>query len=130
MHRQACDLSVSDAFFGNGSAGKGDPCNGQQKWLAASVSCSAPPQVERVLFEYNVTVPTGSVAHVVLPTMGAVSVTVTESEATVWKDGRFVTGAAGVIGAAVWHSEAGHLAVEVGSGAFNFRVHGTHEPVG
>ena len=74
-------------------------------------------------FALNATVPVGSTASVVLPTLGHTpeAVVVREGGAMVFDAGRFVSGVLGVVGAIVVDGAGGPaVEVQVGSGSFEF----------
>ena len=69
----------------------------------------------------QVAVPPNSDGVTKLPLLGSdpASLTVTEGGAAVWQQGKYVSGVAGVVGAAV-DSEADVLVVSHGSGRYEF----------
>jgi alpha-L-rhamnosidase len=75
----------------------------------------------------DVTSPAGARAKVCVPTLGLKSVAVAEGGKTVWKDGAYVAGVAGISGAS---QSADYVAFDVGSGAYSFRLTGQTPPGG
>ena len=69
----------------------------------------------------DVTIPTGSQAEVNVPTMGLKNVVVAESGNTVFSDGAYVSGAAGISRATL---EPNYVAFDIGSGTYSFRLTG------
>jgi alpha-L-rhamnosidase len=69
----------------------------------------------------DVTIPAGSRAKVSVPTTGLANVAVTESGKTVFRDGAYVPGVAGIGGAS---RSADYVTFDVGSGAYSFRLTG------
>lgn len=125
--KQACDIPVNNDAFG------GDPCLDVVKTLAVKATCST-PSTPYTVWTYNVTVPVGSTASVVVPVFGddAASATsplvVQEGGTPVWQEGKFVGVSAappGVTGAEVASASLGGgsaVAIEVGSGSYAFTV--------
>ena len=81
-------------------------------------------------FNYSVTVPLGSTASVVISTFGrsaadsALQVTEGDHATPIWTQGAYVPGVPGVTGAANQTDLGGeYVAVEVGSGDYNFQVY-------
>ena len=88
--------------------------------------CGAPrpsPAPPSILFFYGVTVPMGSIATVVLPTMGHPSATIDEANLTVWGAGKFVGGGISGVRGGSADAEGGTVSIEVGGGSYSFRVH-------
>jgi len=114
--KSSCSVTASRDVFG------GDPCLDVPKRLYAAVSgpCSS------LQYTLSTTVPTGSVATVVVPTVaGASKATITESgggsAATVWLNGGYVAGDAGVTGGSA-ASDGSSVSFTVGSGSYAFTV--------
>ena len=84
-------------------------------WETRSAPGSAPAPV----FNYNVDVPGGSTAAVVLPKFGNARATVSEGGVTVWDGQKFVAGQSGIAGAAADDTE---ITLRVGSGHYDFTV--------
>jgi hypothetical protein len=86
---------------------------------------AAPPPAShpfaKVLFALTATVPTGVIARVVLPTMGAALPNISESDRVVWWGGVYVAGVAGVHSGAA-DGESGTVAIEVSGGRYTFHV--------
>lgn len=122
--KQQCSVAATNGVFG------GDPCINVVKHLSAQAACKRQPTPGSVeVFAYDVTVPAGSTASVILPTMGgdvtAKGVAVTEGGAAIWQNGAFVSGVPGVAGAGPADPSMGGkaaLAVEIGSGDYSFVV--------
>jgi hypothetical protein len=90
------------------------------KQLAVQVSCSGGAATSTPVFEYDVTIPVGSVAKVVLSAFGGGPKTdVAESGKSVWSAGKFVTGVAGVTGGS---TDGKSITLNVGSGRYTFTV--------
>ena len=88
--------------------------------------CGAPrpsPAPPSILFFYGVTVPMGSIATVVLPTMGHPSATIDEANLTVWGAGKFAGGGISGVRGGSADAEGGTVSIEVGGGSYSFRVH-------
>ena len=67
----------------------------------------------------GVTIPANTQASVWVPKVGLADVEVKEGSAVVWRDGKFIPGAAGIDGV----SDAGDwIRFEAGSGAYSFRL--------
>jgi len=125
LGHQECVIPATTKEF------KGDPCYLTKKQLAVSATCTPPTQASSV-FAYQVTVPVGSQATVVLPTWGQNPtgadslVQVTEGGKLVWAHGAFAKDSApeGVVSAQAATDAAGGPTVEVsvGSGSYNFDV--------
>ena len=69
----------------------------------------------------DVTIPTGARAKVNVPTMGLKNVGVAEGGKTVWKNGAYVAGVAGISGAS---QSADCVAFDIGSGSYCFKLTG------
>ena len=70
----------------------------------------------------KVTIPVGSDARVMVPRPEELGdITVEESGKTVWENGKYVPGVAGIIGAA---KEDSGIAFDVGSGEYSFKLRG------
>ena len=69
----------------------------------------------------DVTIPTGARATVSVPTLGLKNVAVAEGGKTVWKNGAYVAGVAGIGGAS---QSADCVAFDAGSGVYSFRLTG------
>lgn len=82
----------------------------------------APPAPLPILFFYAVEVPTGSIATIVLPTMGRLSPTIKEGNRTVWHRGQFVGGGIAGVRSAIANAQSGTVSVEVGGGSYAWRV--------
>ena len=122
--KHSCAVSADSTTFG------GDPCFDTLKKLAVSAECSG--STESVLkFSYDVSVPVGSTATVVLPTFGSsptdAAVAIDESGQPVWEKGAFQPGSAptGVTGASAGKDSAGGptVEIEIGSGNYNFQLY-------
>ena len=72
------------------------------------------------MFSYSVSVPVGTIADVVLPQFGSTSISIAETQGSVWAHGMYLPGVAGVNGAAV--DVDGSIALQVGSGDYTFTV--------
>jgi len=75
-------------------------------------------------FEMNATLPVNSRAKVSIPTMGLAKLTIIESGKTVWKNGSYEGGVAGITGAA---ETADYVTFDVGSGSYCFKLTGAPE---
>jgi len=73
----------------------------------------------------EVTLPPGPPAKVSVPTMGLENVVISERSKTVWKDGSYVAGVAGITGAV---QSADYITLNVGSGSYRFKLTGTPKP--
>jgi len=69
----------------------------------------------------DVTIPVGSRAKLSVPTMGLKNVAVAESGKTVFRNGAYVIGVAGISGAS---QSTDYVTFDVGSGAYSFRLTG------
>ncbi|HDT13420.1 MAG TPA: hypothetical protein ENO03_03590 [Candidatus Aminicenantes bacterium] len=69
----------------------------------------------------EVTVPFGSEAEVVIPKLGIRDIRVTEGGAPIWAQGKYVAGAAGIVGAV---DKDGAIRITVGSGRYAFILEG------
>jgi hypothetical protein len=114
--KSTCSVTASNDVFG------GDPCLNVPKrlYVALSGPCAA------VQYTLSTTVPTGSTATVVVPTVaGAGKVAITESgtgaSVPVWANGAFVAGDAGVTGATA-AADGSTVSFTVGSGSYAFTV--------
>lgn len=87
------------------------------KRLAVQIECSA--SGPRPIFEYDVTIPVGSVATVILSTFGNSQNAVTEGGITVWSDGKFQAGVSGVTAGT---TDGKSISLTVGSGKYSFQV--------
>jgi alpha-L-rhamnosidase len=67
----------------------------------------------------DVTIPVGSTAEVRIPELGLAPATLAESGHTIWKDGKYQSGAAGVTGV---RKSGETLLVETGSGSYAFTL--------
>ena len=123
--KTSCAVPATTRFF------NGDPCVGRPKRLAIHVQCSGKRVGPQLRFTYDVTVPVGSTATVVLPTFGVDpsndSVEVTEGGSVVWSKGTFVGPSAAPSGveaasAAGDGSADGRVEVVVGGGSYRFRM--------
>ena len=70
-------------------------------------------------FTLEVTIPVNSTAKVRIPTMGLDNIAVTESDATVWKEGKFVKSSPGVTGASQTQE---YITFNLGSGSYEFNA--------
>jgi hypothetical protein len=84
----------------------------------------APPAPPPILFFYATKVPTGSIATIVLPTMGQLSPTIKEANRTVWRRGQFVGGGIAGVRSATATAQSGTVSIEVGGGSYVWRVLG------
>lgn len=111
LGKQSCTVYVSDTVFG-------DPCYGTVKHFSAVAQCA-----QSAAFLLTATVPANTGATVMLPYLAGntSSITVTEGGATVYTNGAFVPGTPGVT-AAYLVANASSVAVEVGSGTYNFAI--------
>ena len=66
-------------------------------------------------------VPVGSAAEILIPKFNLRNVKVTEGGKTVWENGQYVAGAAGVAGAA---DKDGLIRIKAGSGRYAFVLEG------
>ena len=127
--KSSCAVTASSQAFG-------DPCLMHVKSLAViATGCkgttsfapgagpSPNPAGAAAAFKYDVTIPVGATADVHVPLMGMEDAHVTESDAAVWADGKFVAGAKGVR-SVVPQPAAGTVVAQVGSGSYSFAVHG------
>jgi len=74
----------------------------------------------------DVVIPANTTAKVSVPTMGLEKISVAESGKTIWKDGSYVGGAAGITGG----SRTGdYVTFDVGSGSYVFRTQTTNTSV-
>ena len=122
--RSNCTLIASFRAFG-------DPCAETIKSLAVLASgCSGvtvftspppPPPPPTPLFEYEVTVPTGSIGHVHMPTMGHPNASLYESDTLVWEKSQWVPGVDG-IESVVSVRNGTELVVVIGSGSYSFTI--------
>ena len=69
----------------------------------------------------DVTIPTGARAKVSVPTMGLKNVGIAEGGKTVWKNGTYMAGVAGINGAS---QDDDRVAFDAGSGSYSFRLTG------
>jgi alpha-L-rhamnosidase len=69
----------------------------------------------------EVTIPVNSQARVSVPRIGLRNIEVTESEKTIWKNGRFIQGALGITNGT---ETAEYVTFDVGSGSYSFRLNG------
>ncbi len=67
----------------------------------------------------EVTLPANSRGSVSVPKLGLAKVTITEGGKVVWKDGSYVSGVAGITGAA---DSAGYVTFHLGSGQYRFKL--------
>ncbi len=67
----------------------------------------------------DVTIPVNSQAKVSVPKMGLENVTIKESGKTIWKDGSYIGGVAGVTGDS---EDAWYVTFDVGSGSYSFEM--------
>ena len=121
--RLALTNGVDDGLFDGGH----DPCFKVPKRLGVAVACvgkstsagAASPAAPRA-FEWNVTLPTGSAGHVVVPLLGAdasaVTITV-DGTHVVWKNGAFVEGS-GAEGVRSGKVERDGVALSCGGGRY------------
>jgi alpha-L-rhamnosidase len=72
--------------------------------------------------EMQVVLPVNSRAKVSVPTLGLDGVAITESAKTVWKNGSYVRGVAGITGGA---ESADYVTFDAGSGSYRFKLTGT-----
>ena len=113
--KQQCTIQVSTSLFG-------DPCYDTVKHLDASIACSAAAGVS-----VAATVPTNARATVRMPfaaSTNLLNITISEGGAPVFQSGAFVSGVAGVLGAAVGKTDlpvgTATVDIEVSSGSFLF----------
>lgn len=115
--QSTCSLPATTAYFGGT-----DPCLNVVKYLAVALEgdCAG------VSLTYSVTIPTGSIATVVVPTMGAPlgEVTIDEGGVVVWSGGAFAPGVPGVPAGAAGGDGASVVFPGVGSGSYVFTVFG------
>ena len=69
----------------------------------------------------EVTIPVNSVAKVSVPKIGLRNIEVTESDKTIWKNGKFIRGAFGITNGT---ETAEYVTFDVGSGSYRFRLKG------
>jgi alpha-L-rhamnosidase len=69
----------------------------------------------------EVTIPVNSVAKVSVPKIGLQNVNVTESDKTVWKNGRFIKGVSGITAGSETDD---YVTFDVGSGSYRFQLKG------
>jgi alpha-L-rhamnosidase len=67
----------------------------------------------------EVGIPVGSQADVRIPELGLEPATLSESGRAIWKDGKYLSGPAGVTGV---RESGGTVTVEIGSGNYVFRL--------
>ena len=76
LGKETCAIDVSSQTF------KGDPCSDVPKELAVRVTCTAPPAGRATpKFTYDVVIPTGTTAEVVLPQFGSKGAEISEAAA-------------------------------------------------
>ena len=117
LGKNKCSIDVTTPTFGS------DPCFDTPKQLAVKVSCTASaPTKASPKFSYDVVIPTGTTAEVVLPQFGSAVAEISEGTpgASVWKAGAYVPGVQGISGASV--DKQGNVAISVGSGSYAFTV--------
>jgi alpha-L-rhamnosidase len=93
--------------------------SGTVQTLRGEVGCSWSRTDRSVRVE--AVVPVGSAAEIVIPKFNLRNVKVTEGGKTVWENGQFVTGVAGVAGAA---DKDGFIRIKAGSGRYAFVLEG------
>ena len=69
----------------------------------------------------EVTIPAGSEAEVVIPKLGIRDIKISEGGKTIWADGKFVAGAAGITGA---EDKDGAIRIKTGGGRYVFVLEG------
>jgi hypothetical protein len=113
--QSTCTIPATVDYFGGV-----DPCPMVLKHLAVALEgeCSG------VSFTYSITIPTGSTATVVVPTMGVApgGVIMEEGGVVVWSKGAFAPGVPGVPAAAPGGDGASVVFSGVGSGSYVFTV--------
>lgn len=87
LGKSNCSVLASDDLFG-------DPCLDVKKVLALKAVCT-----KAKLFTYDVSIPVGTTAQVIIPKMGSASPVFMEGSNTIYSEGKFVPGTTGVIGA-------------------------------
>ena len=93
--------------------------SGSVRTLRGEVACSWSRKDGQV--RVAAAVPVGSTAEIVIPKFNLRHVRVTEGDETVWRDGAFTAGAAGVSGAS---DTDGAIRITVGSGRYVFLLEG------
>jgi alpha-L-rhamnosidase len=110
-----CTVPASSVVFG------GDPCVGTPKTLAVEMRGTC--QQSTPAYSLQATIPVNAVASVAVPSVEAAGLArITEGTATVWEQGAFVPGTAGITGAVA--GPGGDTVVfSVGSGTYSFAVY-------
>ena len=111
--KSSCTITASNDKFG------GDPCVNVPKQLSVALTGSCTNKPPR--YNLQTTIPANAVASVTVPLQGLTPATavITESKTTVWQNGKFVPGVAGVTSASATNTS---VTFQVGSGSYDFTL--------
>ena len=116
--RSACTVPMEQAFWGSECA------HLPTRWLHAEVQCSRTTSFHSV--DVNASIPVGGSAKLHLPCHGGNSVSVFDSGKLVWRDGRIVGEAYGVVFEG-WDRRSDSVVISLQSGHYEFTT-ATTEP--